>query len=215
MALGLVATGWVAYAKEPSLAPKVTNRARPELDAMGGRLGAFIVLPRIGIVEVYYTSVFAAPNDEKNDLITNVDPSITVKSDWPNHAVQLSAGSTILRHANQSGEDHEEFDISLSGRLDVASRTTIDLAMTAQQRQEARALIDDIATNKPTEFTRSVVTLAGQHQFNRLSLIPMASIETFDFDNTKYIFGTVIDNVDRDRSKILLRLRAVYEITKE
>ena len=47
VAFGLVIAGWAADAKEASLAPKVTNRAWPELDAKGGRLGAFVVLPKI------------------------------------------------------------------------------------------------------------------------------------------------------------------------
>ncbi len=67
----------------------VKSRARPESDAVGIRSGEFMILPTISVSESYNDNILASESNTRNDLITDVEPAIIVKSDCNRHALKL------------------------------------------------------------------------------------------------------------------------------
>ena len=67
----------------------VKSRARPESDAVGIRSGGFMILPTISVSESYNDNILASESNTRDDLITDVEPAIIVKSDWNRHALKL------------------------------------------------------------------------------------------------------------------------------
>jgi hypothetical protein len=54
-----------------------------------------------------------------------VRPQLDVRSDWTNHAVDLRAGTTIGRHADETDEDFNDFSVGASGRLDITGQSNL------------------------------------------------------------------------------------------
>jgi len=67
----------------------VKSRARPESDAVGIRSGGFMILPTISVSESYNDNILASESNTRDDLITDLEPAIIVKSDWNRHALKL------------------------------------------------------------------------------------------------------------------------------
>ncbi len=72
----------VSQAQEPQPNVPVQERPRPAFDPLGIRLGNFLVFPRLEVTETYNSNVFADPDDEEDDLITVVEPTVSVRSNF-------------------------------------------------------------------------------------------------------------------------------------
>ncbi len=101
----------------PERGETVRNRARPKLDPLGIRRGAFTVLPGLEVREVYNDNIFSEDEGKIDDFITLVTPNLLARSDWRNHQLNLGANATIGRYANESDENFEDFSVGLDGRL--------------------------------------------------------------------------------------------------
>ena len=87
------------------LGDTIATRPRPDYDAMGVRAGSFLMLPRLSLQETYNSNIFATPTNERADLVTTMLPSIDVRSDWNNHAVNLHADARAAKYLDNGGED--------------------------------------------------------------------------------------------------------------
>src|SRR5258708_24184918 len=71
----------------------VTTRPRPDYDPLGIRLGSFLLFPQFGLQESFDSNIFATQNAAKGDFITSLDPSLDLRSNWNNHALNFHADS--------------------------------------------------------------------------------------------------------------------------
>lgn len=193
----------------------VTDRPRPAFDPLGARVGAFLINPRIEIIEAYNNNIFAEESGEVNDLITVVHPSLTVKSETSLHFVRFNAGARIGRYADRSTEDFEDFDISADGRIDVLRGSQIFGSLQYRAMHEDRSSVDDANGKEPVQFSTTSMSLGGSHEFNRLSLHLDGRAKNLDFDDAATDDGVAINQDDRDRSIYRLSLRTAYELTPE
>ena len=111
--------GQEAQANLESRLTTVKSQARPESDAVGIRSGIFMILPTISVSESYDDNILASESNTRDDLITDVEPAITVKSDWNRHALKLQANADVAFYASNSDENFQDFQIGASGRFDV------------------------------------------------------------------------------------------------
>ena len=96
---------WPAGALEPAavgpLSETVLNRARPDYDPLGIRLGSFILHPTLAVAGTYDSNVFATPNTKatpvKGDFYVSELPSLSIGSDWNRHAVALNLSGALDR----------------------------------------------------------------------------------------------------------------------
>jgi len=95
----------------------VLDRARPDYDQLGIRLGSFLVFPTGQLAESYDTNVFATTTNTKSDFYTTLNPSIALRSDWNVHALDLEASSQTKRYASLVSENVTNFAVSGGGRL--------------------------------------------------------------------------------------------------
>src|SRR5690348_6969052 len=70
----------------------VTERPRPELDPLGVHAGSFFIYPRVELDQLYNDNIYAAGSNRVDDFITVLSPSVDVKSNWSNHALNADAG---------------------------------------------------------------------------------------------------------------------------
>ena len=94
----------------------MTERARPELDPLGVRAGGFIIFPDATIAESFDDNIFAGDTDTVDDFITNVVPSIVVKSDWNSHEIKMFGSADIAFYADRSSENYEDFNLGGEAR---------------------------------------------------------------------------------------------------
>ncbi len=193
----------------------VTSRSRPELKALGGRVGTFLVFPSLGVREEYNDNIFATDDGEKSDLITRIQPGLRIDSDWANHALSLQGSGDIGRYIDNGDENFEDFQVGLSGRVDVQRSTNVRGRLRYQKSHEERGSPDDVNGAEPTEYDVFSANVRGLHNFGRINLTLGGSYRSLDFDDVPTSTGVIINNDDRDRDIFEGSLRVAYEIVPE
>lgn len=202
---------------QPERGETVTNRSRPELDALGVRAGSFLLYPRLGVQEAYDDNIFAADGDEKDDFITLVSPRFDLASDWNNHAFELHANAAIGRHAAETEEDFEDFSVGANGRLDITQRANLRTGVSYNRLHEGRESPDDVRRQggsppvEPTVFDVGSVFLTYQQWLGRFLLELDGAADQVDYDNVRTEDGGTINNDDRDRAIFAGGAKVGYE----
>lgn len=217
---GLVPYGSFGQTPDP-IADDVENRTttvlgrdRPELKPQGVRISGFVLTPSLGVGEVFDDNVFAKQANTKSDLITTITPAVRISSDWNQHHLSFNGSGNIVRYADNSSEDHETFDLSVDGRIDVSRDTKLTASAAYEVGSEERGSVDDVGGQTPTQFDVSSVATGIVSRFNRLSVSAGGEFSRHDYDDVVATAGTV-NNDDRDRDELKFTLRAGYQIQDE
>lgn len=192
----------------------VLGRDRPELDPLGVRISGFVMSPSLGLEVERNDNIFATQGNKRDDLITTINPAVRISSDWNQHYLAFSGSSDIVRYASNGAEDHETYDLSLEGRVDIRNDTHLKAKAAYGLGSEERASVDDVGGRTPTEFDVSQIEASIAHKFNRVSLSAASTFYRRDFDDVASNAGT-INNDDRDRDELTATFGSGYEIQDE
>src|SRR6266852_6386165 len=113
VAMALIASADLARAQQYTPAPEATiperqsvfERARPDYDPLGIRLGSFLAYPAARLAETYDSNVFATTSNTKDDFYTTFSPSIALRSDWNVHSLAFQASSQTKRYTSLVSEN--------------------------------------------------------------------------------------------------------------
>lgn len=197
---------------EPGRGETVLNRQRPEYDPVGVRLGSFMLYPEAGLQQSYNSNVFATSTNEQSDFITAFEPSLDLRSNWNNHALNLHADSRVVRYWDFTDEDYEDYTLSADGRIDVLRDLRLFAGAGYQILHEPRSSPDNQGGTEPTEYSVTGANLGVEKDFNRLSFRLDGKTERYEYDSVRNSAGTVLDQSGRDRDQHEVGLRTGYEI---
>jgi hypothetical protein len=178
----------------------VRHRPRPEYDPMGVPVGSFLLFPSLDIGEAFNSNIYATETNETSDFITTYAPSLTLVSDWNNHAVALSAHANGGVYAENSDENFFDYGFSAGGRLDVRRSTSVSAATSWDHRHEDRGSPEDVNGDEPSEYDEFAIGIGGATSPGRLSLGVDGNYTHLDFQNVQDNTGTTINNDDRNQS---------------
>jgi len=220
-----VAQGITSYERRrrqvdrPGRGQTVQGRPRPQYDPLGVRMGSFVLLPSMDVIQQYESNIFATPNNEESDLITRFLPNLTLQSDWNNHQFQLETGADLGYYWDNTDEDYQDYFIGASGRVDIKRSTQLRLATRYRRAHESRESPDDAdavagarVAEEPTVLDIYSGDASLRHDFGRLNATVFGSFDRLSFDDPEAIGGGTITEHDRDRDIYEGRLRVGYEI---
>ncbi|MGH8611158.1 MAG: outer membrane beta-barrel protein [Gammaproteobacteria bacterium] len=202
----------------PDRGETVTNRPRPELDALGVRAASFFISPRLRVEESYDDNIFASDTDEKNDFVTLISPQLDIASDWNNHAFNVHANAAIGRYVDQGEEDFEDFSVGANGQLDITQQANLRAGVSYDRLHEGRGSPDDVRREggsppvEPTVFDVGSAFLTYEQWFGHFLLELNGAADQLDYDNVSTEDGGTINNDDRDRAIIAGGLKLGYEV---
>ncbi len=201
-----------SQAEEVTRGETVTNRSRPELDALGVPVGGFYLYPLLSVGEAFRDNIFDTQSNARSDAITNVHPSLRLQSNFGRHAIGLYGDADIGRYADHTQENYDDFRLGGQGRLDVVGRSHIDLGSSYRRLHEDRASPNDVGGVTPTKYSDSNVSLGGTAAFARLIARVDGSLDRFEYSNVRALNGTLIDNGGRDRDVYRFATQLGYEL---
>lgn len=204
----------VTLPAQAQLAQPEGPQARAERDPyapIGFPVGGFRLFPKVTVAETYTDNVFATPNNEVDDFITTIAPSLSLESDFNNHALYLRGGALIGRYWDKDDENFEDYDIGAGGRLDVTRAFQLTGDALYKTGHEERGDPNDQSGLEPTETQTSNLQLGAKYKPSLISLQGMAGLTHRTFDDVKTAAGANVNNSDRDRNEYLVGTRVGYE----
>ena len=204
--LALAAPVAAQTAFEDSIARRTVKDHDPN-GLVVGPAGSFLLFPTFTIDTVHTDNLFATDSGKVSDQFVLLNPTIAVRSDWDNHALNLSAGATYARHRRTPNEDWIDYRLAADGRLDIALGGRATAAASVQREHEPRSSPDDSRARHPTRFQRFAVDLGGAYRRDAILLKLDLHGRRLDFRDN----GGVNED-DRDRNTLEARGRAGYEL---
>jgi hypothetical protein len=192
----------------------VRGRARPEYDSVGIRVGSFMANPELTVAGEYNDNVFATNVDPEEDFITHVTPSLSVESQWSNHALNFRLEAPSRFYSEFDDNDTTDIIGGLDARLDVYRDFYLfGGAEYGSMTEPLSSSPTALPLREPIEYARSSGNLGFVKAFNRLRVSGEARYAQFDFEDGFLFNNAPVDQDDRDRSVLELGLRADYAIS--
>lgn len=197
-----------AVAQEADESVSVRDRARPEYDAQGMRLGGFDLNARLDVTVTSTDNLFAAETGEQDDIVYALAPQVNLSSHWSRHALSIDAGADFKNHADFATEDADTAYFGAFGRLDVGTASNFSANLRLAQEVEPRTNPDALTSSAPVEYTQEVAGFAAEHRFSRFRIRAGVNRADYDYDD-----AGLIDQDFRDHEETSFSGRLQAEIT--
>ena len=187
---------------------------RSGYDATGVRVGSFVAFPALDTSVVHTSNVHQSAIDRDSDTGLVVAPELRVQSDWSRHSVGITASSSHVRYNRYRRENVDEATVSGTARIDVTSRTTVDVDASFRLGQEDRDSIE-LAQGavSGTDVTTWEAGAGLTQRFNRLTVLLRGDVDMVEYGDTELAGGGTVDNGDRDYVETKGTLRLGYEVS--
>ncbi len=192
----------------------VADRAQPEYDPIGVRLGSFVLFPQFAVTARHDDNVYF-DTEARTDWVAVFSPTLRLESDWSNHRLSVDAGADVKRYNRLYQEDAERLWLDALGRLDITRDTKLTLQASTLTDRESRGSPDDAFGEEPAKYRQNTTRLSFEHRPGRLFLQGHGQFRTLDYDDVRTSSGATINNDDRDRDETELSLTVGYEITPQ
>jgi hypothetical protein len=191
----------------------VLDRPRPEYDPLGLRLGSFFLYPKLEVDELYNTNVFATASNRKNSFVTVVSPTLDLRSNWSQHAVELRAGASVGTYATQSSENYGDYFVAADGRYDI-SRFLAGLgSLKYEHLHEERDAPDAVGSAaNPVPFDAYTGSVGIRQAGLKIGYAADFTFHREDYSNVNAVGGGVLNESVRDVNDYTPSLRVSYEL---
>lgn len=179
----------------------VTERARPDFDAIGVQVGSFLISPQLSVATGATSNVLLTDANRRSDIYTVYEPALRVASNWSVHRIALDAVGDIRRYASTSARNQDAGYVNAQGRLDVSRQITV-LGEAQISRVFESPFSDDLAVNQTyfSHFTRSSASMRGIYTSGRLRATAILDHSDYSFAPIRFIDSRTGSQSFRDRT---------------
>jgi hypothetical protein len=179
----------------------VTERPRPDYDAVGIRAGSFYILPRLGLGTTYDDNIYAVRRERTSDWIFLTSPEMQIRSNWSRHSLDLSAGAEYGLYASESDENYLDGSITLNGRLDTTQNAYLTGRFSHERLHEERGAPDaTLLWAEPAVYHTTSGWVSYYQRFGQFSASTGLGAAHWDYRRVDLVDGTTISLDNRDRS---------------
>lgn len=180
-------------------------------EPVGVPLGGFRLFPQLELIEQYNTNIFATNRGKTDDLITLVQPSLDLRSNWNNHMLNFFASAGFGIYASNSSEDFKDYRVGFNGRLDIQRNWYIYGGAQFSHLHEDRTDPEATSFGKLSQYNQTTANVGYYQKFNRFSVKLDGRFDDYTYTNNRAAGFGIISNRDRDRSEYTESLRLAYE----
>ena len=195
----------------------VTERPRPEYDAVPIQVGAFEFRPELTVGLELLDNVFASTNGAESDTVALFGPSVSISSTWSRHALNANASVTRREHFDFNDESVWNSSFGADARLDVDRDTNVSFGASFGDLTEPRTSPDAVpSTVEPTNYTSLNYYAGAERAAGRLKLQAGVDVTENDYDDNRLIAdNSVVDQDFRDLTSTVLNAQADYAISPD
>ncbi|MFN3513208.1 MAG: outer membrane beta-barrel protein [Phenylobacterium sp.] len=193
----------------------VRERPKPGYEAVGHRLGSFMVYPRVDLGVTFDDNIFATSTDEESDTVFLIEPRVDAVSNWSRHQVSATARARFTEYSDWSSESRADYTVGVNGRLDVDRSLEVTGRARYEKLTEPRSAIEAFQNlNEPVRYEVENYAAGVSKEFNRLRLNGTAEVSRYSFENAR-IGGAVAPQGYRDRTVQAFTGRVDYAVSPD
>ncbi len=184
--------------------------------------GSFLVFPEVSLAATYDDNIYAerpyAPtrSNVTHDVIYTLSPSIALKSNWKQHALNVDAGGDFDRYRKHDSENVDDYWLGFDGRYDLSPNTNVfGGARHARDHEDRSTPGTDIGQIEPTRYDHEEAHLGLAHSFGAFRLRLGGTYDQYDYKDGALASGTAVDNDYRDHQLSSLGARLGYVLSPQ
>jgi hypothetical protein len=199
----------------PVRGQSVLARPRPDFDPTPISIASFNLYPSLDIGEEYNSNIFAQQKLSDADAITNIDPAVSVLSDWGRHAVGISATGDINYYAVDNHQNFNSATIQAEGRYDIAEKTWFAGTAGYQRATELRGNPSTPTSQaEPSQFNLYTATAEANRGVGLLKAKLDYAVSGYEYSSVALINGGSASQSARDRVQNKLETELSYDYTE-
>ena len=193
----------------------VLDRPRPEYEAAGIQVGAFILHPRLELGTGFTSNVYET-TARTADEYASIAPSLQATSNWSRDMLALDGGASLMRYFAQARRDQDDWHIGASGRYDIGGDTAIAVsAKTEHATEPATSAAYPTAAAQASQYQVTTAQVSPSTTLGRVKLQGAYNFTTYSFDPYATFAGAIVDQSNRNSTSHSGTARAEYAITPD
>ncbi|CAL1691018.1 hypothetical protein MMB232_01153 [Brevundimonas subvibrioides] len=194
----------------------VAERPRPGYEAVGARVGGFMVYPKVEIQAGYTDNLLATNSNTINDTYARIRPELAVSSQWSRHAINAFARASATRYNENSAEDVDAWAVGAGGRVDIARQTYLAPTASFSELTEPRTAANSpFSAAAPIQFKVREAGARLQHISNRFKLSLIGNASQLNYEDGRTPLGGTVEQDQRDRSVYTAIARVDYAVSPD
>jgi hypothetical protein len=188
------------------------EREREEYEPLGVRFAEQWLM--YGAIEAgyeYNNNIFSTRNDKESDSILVAAPVVRIRSDLPQHQLNLDVGAAGARYLDNEDESFVDAFASANGRFDISDTLFAFARLGAAKEHEDRSSPNAAFGSEPTEYYRYDAFAGIASSGLRLGWQADLLYRRLDFDDTPRDGGAPIDQDFRDIDIVIGSARVNWE----
>jgi len=176
--------------------------------------GSFLAYPELSLAATYDDNIYAERTNVTRDVVYTLSPSLGLKSNWKQHALNFNGGADFDRYRDNGSEDVNDYWLGFDGRYDLSPRTNIFGGARHSRDHEDRSAPGSLATQvEPTRYDHDEAHLGLAHAFGAFRLRAGGTWDQYDYKDGAFADGTVVDTNYRDHALSSLAMRLGYVLS--
>ena len=174
-----------------------------------------MLLPEIELDEVYNDNIFATPigaTGQTASFVQLIKPTLRLKSDWNQHALNFFARGSIGLFAATSIPNYTDYSVGTDGRYDIGRDWNGYGGGSFSHSHEDPGTPNGATGAVPPNLYDQIAGNVGYFQkFNRLSVRADGRIDNYHYTNNFVSVNGSLPSFARDRTEFRESLRTGYE----
>lgn len=182
---------------------------------VGLRAGSFIVTPEVTLEGRYADNYLALTSNEVESFEYSITPSLSFRSDWNRHALEVTFSSAATFVEANSNDNQFTYGVNAAGVIDVTRAAAIKLTAGYNHNEESRSADDSPGlARETTEYEQARFGVEGRYKAGMVRVSPFGTYELNDYDDVALLGGGSSNNDDRDRQQFGYGLELGYEFMR-
>lgn len=192
----------------------VSERARPDYDAIGIRLGGFNAFPRLDVGAGGTSNLYLTSDGEDTKAFVYARPSFRIASDWSRHELDFTGGGQLLRYIGAARRKEDAWNAGTLGKLELGSFTTVTAeAQIASQFETPFSGEVSSSLAVLSRYLRGFVSLRGQYTAGQGRALLAVDHTGFSFSKINLGDNLFVDQSNRDRGITRITGQVEYAFT--
>jgi outer membrane protein W len=197
-----------------AIRPLTSARPPQPKEFPGIAWGSFLAYPELSLAATYDDNIYAERTDVTEDVVYTLSPSLGLKSNWKQHALNFDGGADFDRYRDNDSEDVDDYWLGFDGRYDLSPRTNLFGGARHSRDHEDRSAPGSLATQvEPTRYDHDEAHLGLAHAFGAFRLRAGGTWDQYDFKDGALSSGAVVDTDYRDHALSSLAVRLGYVLS--
>lgn len=178
----------------------VTEKARPDYDALGIPVSSFKLLPRVDVAAGATSNVFLTDSDTKSDGFALIQPNAQLVSDWSRNKLQIYSGANLEEYFSNGRRNQNAWNVGANGEYEIGDAIKIRPEADVARLYES-PYSGDVRSSSAvlSNYLTSYLSLTGEYQAGRVRGIASVDRTSFSFSDIDFGDGTIGSQAYRNR----------------